>query len=315
MNKIFCIVLLFLIALAALGGVLLSDAGYILLQWRGVAIETSAVVFTIFLLISASVIIGLFHIMMRLFEISAHFRTWRKTRSHGKISQKLNQGILDLLQENWQSASAALKSVGSHKDFDAIRLLGLANAAQGEGDFKTRDTMMQQLETVVGSKNALSVGLAHAELYSQAGQGEQAIAVLNTLHQKFPKHPIALKRLVEQYAQHAQWRELHSLLPAAKRLNAISDDQLNQYTTQYYAVEFDAWIELAQQERQHLTQTNTQDIEKQGIENSGAQRIETRLTQQLTTTMWKQIPDQMLKTATRTVSNVMANCFQMITPP
>jgi HemY protein len=64
-----------------------------------------------------------------------------------------------------------------------------------------------------------------ARWYAEAGQWEQALAALSTLHESHPAHPRVLALLRDACLALEDWERLAGLLPALKRAGVMDQDQ------------------------------------------------------------------------------------------
>lgn len=234
-----------LIALVLAGDYLLADAGYVLVKFHSIALETSLLVFTILLIVGVCLILAILKLAGRIFGLKGYWRRWQENRNRKLAQQKINQGVLSLLQEDWRSAKTTLESAAKHDEYALVSLLALADAGQRAGDLKTRDESFEQLEKQMGPEGQLGLGLARADHYQAAKQWAEAQNILEKLQKTHPKHPGTLRRLLAVYhAQHA-WHSLEGLLATAKKIKAVDAQMLSLYEAESFVGRFVAEIEAA----------------------------------------------------------------------
>lgn len=234
-----------LIILTIAGDILLSDAGYVLITFHNTAMETSLLVFIMLSVITVMVVLGLLKLLGRIFGIKSYWRRWHENRNRKRAQQKINQGMLSLLQEDWGSAKSTLQSAAQHDEYALVSLLALADAGQRTGDLTTRDQSFDQLEKQLGTTGQLGVGLARADHYHATQQWAEAQSILESLRKTQPKHPGTLRRLLENYHAQAAWHSLEGLLNTAKKLKVIDSDTLQKYEAESFTGRFIAEIDSA----------------------------------------------------------------------
>lgn len=238
MIKLLCYFVFTLIVLAIVGDILLADAGYVLITIHNTAIETSLLVFVLLTVITVMLGLGLLKLVGRIFGVKTYWRRWHENRNRKRAQQKINQGMLSLLQEDWSTAKSTLQSVAKHDEYALISLLALADAGQRTGDLTTRDQSFDQLETQLGSQGQLGLGLARADHYHATKQWPEAQSILESLHKAHPKHPGVLRRLLENYHAQAAWHALEGLIKSAKKLKILETEALQKYESASFTGKF-----------------------------------------------------------------------------
>jgi HemY protein len=253
---------------------ILSDAGYVLIKVHQIAVETSLLVFAIIIVMAVIVVLGLLKILARILGVKTQWRQWQDNRNRQKAQNKINQGVLSLLQEDWASAKTALHSATKHEEYALVSLLALADTGQRMGDLKMRDESFDRLDKTLGREGQLALGLARADHYQAAKQWQEAQNVLEPLRTRHPKHPGTLQRLLNNYLEQKAWASLEDALKQAQKLKILEPDTFKQFESQCYTGNFTDQIHAAHH-RATLAQANPKP------DNTQAQDIEHSLSQAL----------------------------------
>ncbi len=225
---------LFVILTLAVGSVaahfLLQDNGYVLINFRGYAIEMSVPVLAFVLV--------LFYMAVRLLV-----KIWRAPRALGEAAgrarerrsgQKATAGMIALSQGRLAKGERLLTRAAAESPTPLLNYLAAARAAQMQGDRERRDSWLR-MAYEVDDAAANAVLLTQAELQLADDDREQALASLSRLLESEPKHPQALRLLAELRHAEQNWLALSDLLPRLRKLANISAKQLEHWNIDCYA--------------------------------------------------------------------------------
>jgi HemY protein len=212
---------------------LLEDNGYVLINFRGYAIEMSVpvLIFILFLMyLAARLIIGI----------------WRAPRQIGKaaalakqrrVAGQVNKGLIALAEGRLSRGERLLTKSARSSQMPLLQYLAGARAAQMQGDHDRRDGWLKMaFEQDASAGNAIL--LTQADLQLADGDNEQARASLNRIRESQPQHPEALKLLAILHHREQDWPALTDLLPILRRQKNISRKQLDQWTVETYTALF-----------------------------------------------------------------------------
>lgn len=153
------------------------------------------------------------------------FGNWRKRRNHDLAEQQLGAGYLSLIKGDWRKAESLLLKKSNHSAVPYVNYLAAAQAAQQQGRLEQRDDYLTAAYDAA-PKERLAIGLTKAKLHQQAGQMDMALATLNDISGQGKKNPQYTAMLLQTYEQTDDWQNAQSLLPVAKKQDALPKDAL-----------------------------------------------------------------------------------------
>ena len=196
---------------------LLEDPGYVLLHFRGYAIQTSIPIL-IALLVGLYVIV---RILVHVWRAPKQLGEFAAQRNARKSQERLARGLIDLAEGNWARGERLL-SLGARKsERPFLNYLSAARAAQLQGQTERRDTWLK-MAYEQSPKATAAVLLTQAELQIQDHDHEQALATLQKLEQTRPGHPQGLALQARLYEQLEDWEHLQSLIPELRRTKGLT---------------------------------------------------------------------------------------------
>jgi HemY protein len=227
---------LLVVLVLALGSVtahfLLQDNGYVLVNFRGYAVEMSVPVL-------------LFGLCLLYVAVRLLARLWQAPRELGEAvararirrsGRRAMDGLVALSEGKLARGERLLTRSAPTSGAPVLNYLAAARTAQMQGDRERRDNWLRMaFEQDPDAANA--VLLTQAELQLGDGQRELALASLNRILETQPRHPEALRLLARLRHAEQNWRALADLMPALRRLPSIPSTQVEAWTV-------DAWSGL-----------------------------------------------------------------------
>lgn len=220
---------LLVLLVLALGSVaahfLLQDNGYVLINFRGYAVEMSVPV-AVFLLL-------LFYFALRLL-----IRIWQAPRQLGEAAARLSaeragrratEALIAIADGKLAKGERLLTKAAAKSPAPVLNYLAAARAAQMQGDRERRDAWLR-LAYEHDEDAANAILLAQADLQLANGEREEALASLNRILERQPRHPEALRLLARLRHEEQDWEALAALLPQLRKLRNIGRDQLERWT-------------------------------------------------------------------------------------
>lgn len=222
--------LLYVIALlaAAIAAALfaLDDPGYVLIARAPWSLELPLSLFLVLLLLGVVALFAAAWLILRTWAIPRQLRRWRQSRHHGKARKSLNEGLMRLAEGNWAEAEARLLARLRLSETPVINYLGAAYAAAQRGDHDKRDEYLSRAHQSA-PQFGLAIGLTQARLQALGEQYERALATLEELRRRHPRHNDVLKQLAAVYRALEDWDHLAELLPLLHKRRVLDEKALN----------------------------------------------------------------------------------------
>jgi len=191
---------------------LLQDRGYVLISFRSYVIEMSVPILVLALV--------LLYLLVR-----ALLRLWRAPRRLGEAiaerrqrlaGEKLTRGLIHMTEGDWNRSERLLTEGLRGGEAPLVNYLMAARAAQLQGSRERRNEWLKLAYETLPEAEA-AVLLTQAELQSEAGEHEHALATLQRLLDKEPRHPTALALAATTYVALGDRARLIELLPRLAR--------------------------------------------------------------------------------------------------
>lgn len=221
-----------LLALAGsvlVGLMTLPDPGYVLLGYGKYTLETSLLTL-LFALLAAYFI---FRFVMGVFRVPQRLQGWKAQQKRNSDRKRLDQGLIELVEGNPQTAEQTLRRLTVNQDKPLITYLAAARAAQQQGAIERRDQYLDLARKTL-PKAGLAVDLSRAELQIAQGQYTEALTTLDDLRKQFPDHAQVIKYLLNIYQQNGDWHRLKQLLPDVKRRKVVTNEAFHSISLQVY---------------------------------------------------------------------------------
>ena len=230
--KIGIIVVLALFASAFAAHFLLSDPGYVAINFRGYIIEMSV---PVLVLLTAALFAAIWLIRKivlaprRIGEAAGRFRSARS-------GQKMTRGMIEVAEGNFAKGERMLARAARTSDSPLFNYLQAARAAHLQGRNDRRDEWLKlAYQEVPEAANA--VLLTQAEFQLDQGQHETALATLRRLDENSKDHGHALTLMARLYFQLEDWDALRDILPRVAKHGHVKPEVLARYTVRIHCEE------------------------------------------------------------------------------
>ncbi len=223
--KVGLIVVLALFASAFAAHFLLSDPGYVVINFRGYLIEMSVPV----LVLLTAALFGSIWLLRKIIiaprRIGEAAGRYRSARS----GQKMTRGMIEMAEGNFAKGERMLARAASTSDSPLFNYLQAARAAHLQGTDERRDEWLRlAYQEVPEAANA--VLLTQAEFQLDRSQHEQALATLRRLDENSKDHGHALALMGRLYFQLEDWSALQEILPRVKKHAKVKPETLTAWT-------------------------------------------------------------------------------------
>lgn len=233
------IFLLILVASVWFGLEVVRHPGYLLLVYQPWMVQMPLW----FALLGLLLVFGLFYILIdsidRVQFLWFRIKNWLRIHREHRSYSKTQHGLALLIEGRWKKAEKLLLAGVNQSVEPLMNYLGAAKAAQELGADDRRDSYIQKAYQVEPGAD-LAIGLTQAELQLEKHQFEQAIATLNHLQQKSPRHPRVLKLLEKAYVHLADWKNLEALVPSMRKAKILTAQQSDLFEKNIYSEIFRA---------------------------------------------------------------------------
>lgn len=208
------LILLFLAIMAAiLTHFMMQDRGYVLINFRGYAFESSLPG----LILVLALIYVLIRLVIHLFRAPRKFGEAVSAQRQQRARRKLNRGLIEMAEGNWKKGETMLAQGARSGDMPLLNYLNAAKAAQLQGEHDRRDNwLMLAYEQEPDASTA--VLLTQAELQMSHEQFEEALATLRKVEESNPKHTHTKVLMGTIYEKLGDWDNLYALLPTLRKI-------------------------------------------------------------------------------------------------
>lgn len=215
---------LFILIIAAsvwLGIQIKQDPGYVLLASQHWTVEMPLWFGALALLLSILLLYGLVKSTIALIALPITLRTWIKRRRLQKNYRLTQRGLLALAEGKLSLAERTLLSAKVKEASPLVNYLAAAIAAQAIGATDRCDNYLKKAMQTSPTTH-LAIDLVQIRLWIARKEFTPALATLQRLSTKYPKHVGVLRLLGEIYLQLQQWNELEKLLPLLRKRHCLS---------------------------------------------------------------------------------------------
>lgn len=222
------------LALATGLGVLIrQDPGYAFFSYGNWSVEMPLWLSAVALCFLVIFLVFVLWTVNTVFLSSSRVHYWWHKRKENRARLQTYRGLLELAEGRWQQAERYLSQSAAYSDTPLINYLAAAEAALGSGSIERRDHYLK-LALEAGKGPNVAVRLTQAELQLKHGELDQSIQTIEHLHKEVPKHPKVLRLLATLYETNQDWMSLFELLPALRKTNALSKEDLDKLEHRMY---------------------------------------------------------------------------------
>jgi HemY protein len=219
------IVVLALVASAFATYFIFDDPGYVLINYRGYAIEMNVPVltgFVVLLVVGVWLVRKILVAPRRLGEAAGRIRSARS-------GQKMTKGMIAVAEGNLARGEKMLGRAARTSDSPLFNYLQAARAAHLQGHDERRDEWLR-LAFQEAPEAANAVLLTQAEFQLDRNHYEQALATLRRLEEDSKNHVHALTLMGRLYYKLEDWTALGEILPRLRKNTQIKPEVLEKWT-------------------------------------------------------------------------------------
>ncbi len=228
---------------------------YVKIYLAGYAIEMNVIGFIVATLLLVLTLYVLLRMFRALITAPSRYGRWRNRRKIIVADNDLGSGYLSLIKGDWRAAEKRLTAHADNSPIPYVSYLAAAQAAQEQGKLAERDDYLSRAYKAA-PQETLAIGLTKARLHQVAGQWNMARATLEDIHSLGKNNPQYTAMLMQVHQQSKNWQDAKSLLPVARKQDALDEHTLNQIEAQVLAANLDeaidkdaAWRALSRAQR------------------------------------------------------------------
>ncbi len=221
-------VIILIMALGALvGHYVLQDNGYVLINFRGYAIQMSVPILAFVLLLAYLAV----RVVVRVWRAPRQLGEYTSQRRVRKANERITRGFIEIGEGNFARGEKLLTRGVRNSETPLLNYLAAARAAQAQGDRQRRDNWLKMAYEQEPRASA-TVLLTQAELQLANNESEPARAGLQQVLEQTPNNVEALRMLAELLVGEENWAELETLLPRLRKHAKQPPDLLDDWTVQ-----------------------------------------------------------------------------------
>ncbi|MES2822571.1 MAG: heme biosynthesis HemY N-terminal domain-containing protein [Pseudomonadota bacterium] len=216
---------LFIVVFILLGlwgfGVILPDAGYVLVVLGQKTVETS-LWFTCFAILAIGFVWWLVARFVRAgWSLAQRLTDFFVFGTSERASRRAASGLIDFLAGDWLQARKKLLRTATKVESPLVNYLTAARCSYELGD---RDEAVRLLADAQKRYPHfyVAIGLVQVKMELSGGRQDQAKHILLALQQRAPKNGVVINHLRQMYEARGEWLALSEILPVAKKYKLCS---------------------------------------------------------------------------------------------
>jgi HemY protein len=222
--------LLVLIVAVALGVVLREHGGNVLIIAQPWRIELSLALAVLLVLAAFIVLYVVLRVIAWVTSGPERFRSWRGLRAKKRDHELLENGWINVLEGRYPQAEQELAKLLDRTRTPSTKVLaGLAKAraAHHLGEFARRDEALEVARETAGNEPRLkeAAATAAAEMYLDQNRPQEALELLQPLHNASSRHLNATRLLLRAYRQLHDYGHVYELTRFLQRRGAIDKSE------------------------------------------------------------------------------------------
>ncbi len=203
------------------------DAGYILIAYDQVSIESSLWAGLLGLVALLLALYWLVRLLMKIRYSGRSIRHWREGRQARRNEAQITQGLIQYMEGNWKASAKTFSRGAERSPTPLLSFLMAARASDAAGDYSQCEEYLKQAEASTPDAH-LAIGLTQAELQLKNGDLENCLANLNRIRLDQPDNDLALKLSAQVYEQLQDWEGLQAILPQLQKKSLLNSDKLEE---------------------------------------------------------------------------------------
>ncbi|WED26618.1 heme biosynthesis protein HemY [Vibrio sp. DW001] len=207
-----------------------GQQGYVLISIADTTIEMSVTTLVIFVIGILAALFGLEYLIKKMLNMSSTTWNWFSVRKLKRARRNTNEGIVKLLEGDWQAAEKKVIRWANHHDMPLLCYLIASEAAQEMGDDNKRDKYLQLAQQQDNS--TLAVELTKARQQVRERNFEQSFITLSNLESAHASNSMVLNLLKITYINLEHWALLLEILPRLVKAKLIDSEEQSKLSKQ-----------------------------------------------------------------------------------
>ncbi len=225
MKRLYVIVFLVIAAAAALGLAIAEHSGYVLIAYKSFRFESSLWATLALIAVLWLVFWGIKTLVELVLTSGGVVNPWSQRNRSRRVQVAIEHGQLDLAEGRWASAQRHLHRAAEAERQPLLYYLGAARAANEQGLYEQSDNLLERaLERQPRAE--LAIALNHAQLQTDRGDTEGALATLQAMHERHPHNVQVLRQLQRLHQQRGEWSQVIRLLPELRKDKVLPASEL-----------------------------------------------------------------------------------------
>lgn len=210
-----------------------QQPGYIVVGYKHWVIETTAWFLSLLILLCFLIFHLLLNLLRGIFHLPKRVEVWWLEKKQVKSMQSLNKAYTFLVENNFKKSEKKSQKSAKNKHLAFMSYLIAAQAADGQQapTRKEHYLLMAKERAPKGNKAADIVQVLSLLKHNKI---EEALSLLLTLRQHYPKDHYLLELLIKTYLELQDWPALQKLLKQVKRLSILNDADYNNLEKNIY---------------------------------------------------------------------------------
>ncbi|WCE29638.1 heme biosynthesis protein HemY [Vibrio sp. SCSIO 43137] len=200
-----------------------GQQGYVLISIADKTVEMSVTTLVVFIIALLAALFFTEFVIKKTLHASATTWNWFSVRKVKRARRYTNEGIVKLLEGDWQAAEKKVTRWANHHDMPLLCYLIASEAAQEMGNDQKRDHYLALADKQDNSK--LAVQLTKARQQIREKQYQLAYESLSELKVSNPDNPMVLALLKTAYVNLKMWQPLLEILPKLAKSKNIDAQQ------------------------------------------------------------------------------------------
>ncbi|MDV7106065.1 heme biosynthesis HemY N-terminal domain-containing protein [Vibrio sp. TH_r3] len=209
-----------------------GQQGYVLISIADTTVEMSVTTMVIFIVALLALLFGLEYLIKKTMSMSSTTWNWFSVRKLKRARRNTNEGIIRLLEGDWQTAEKKVTRWANHHDMPLLCYLIASEAAQEMGDNNKREKYLQLAEKQDNSRLAVQLTKARQQVREQ--NFDQSLEILTGLQVDHSSNPLVLNLLKITYINLKLWQPLQDILPKLLKCNLIDAEEQYKLSQQAY---------------------------------------------------------------------------------